>query len=71
MYVCVCVCMFVFVFVFVCVGVCWNSNSNTLYLLCTPNAQEVRWQIKILRTECIQRVSESLFSFYIDYPSQK
>jgi len=25
----------------------------------------------ILRTECVWRVSESFFSFYIDYPSQK
>ena len=27
--------------------------------------------LQILRTECIQRVSKSLFPFYIDYPSQK
>ena len=27
--------------------------------------------LRILRTECVQRVSESFFSFYIDYPSQK
>ena len=27
--------------------------------------------LPILRTECVQSVSEKIFSFYIDYPSQK
>ena len=38
------VCMYIYIYIYKFEGVCWNSNSNTLDLPCTPNAQEVRQQ---------------------------
>ena len=40
------------------------SQSPSLWLKYTG-------PLRILRTECVWIVSESFFSFYIDYPSQK